>query len=70
MILEHKDYIYISVLQKWWYLWIKINFIKYIQESVENILASHWNIQTKMMMSDDLLKVQTNQENYTIRCQE
>lgn len=28
----------------------------YIQESVENILAFHWNIQTKIMMSDNLLK--------------
>ena len=42
----------------------------YIQESVENILTFHWNIQTKIMMSDNLLKGQTNQENHTIRCQE
>jgi len=31
----------------------------YIQESVENILTFHWNIHTKIMMSDNLLKGQT-----------
>lgn len=69
MILEQEGFPYISLLQKSCCLQKKINSIKHIQESAENILDIHWDIQIKIMMSDILLMVQTNQENGTIKCQ-